>query len=150
MTFGTTGGQAWVEALPTRRSASFTGRTFSRLHILGNRDAIPTIGEIWATSDHAVEAHAHDADELMYVLSGAIEVNGQRLGPNEVIFIPGGTVYGARVLSCEGSRVLRVVLPHAQSSAEEPEYEARTWAGPLTVDGLPDLGAAAAKEDAAG
>jgi hypothetical protein len=33
MTFGTTEGQPWVEALPTQRGR-FAGRTFSRFHIL--------------------------------------------------------------------------------------------------------------------
>jgi len=139
MTFGTTEGKTWVEALPTEHGAAFTGRTFSRLHIADNSSATPIIGEIWATSDHSVEAHAHDADELLCVLSGAIEVNGQRLRTNEVVFIPRGTAYGARVLSNEGSHVLRVVFPRAQSSTEEAEYEARTWEGPLTADGFPDL-----------
>ena len=78
MTFGTTEGKVWVEALPTMCGATFTGRTFSRLHIADHNSAIPIIGQIWATSGHAVETHAHDADELLYVLSGVIEVNGQR------------------------------------------------------------------------
>src|SRR5215211_1457339 len=87
VTFGTTKDQPWVEALPTRRRR-FTGRTFSRFHIVNAGDSVPTVGDIWATSDHAVEAHAHDADELLYVLSGAIAVNGRRLGSNEVVLIP--------------------------------------------------------------
>jgi quercetin dioxygenase-like cupin family protein len=141
MTFGTTKRKPWIEALPTDRSAPFTGRTFSRFHIDGNGGTVPTVGEIWATSDHAVETHAHDSDELLYVLSGAIEVNGQRMGANEVVFIPKGTPYSARILTAEGSRVLRVEVPHAGSRAEEPEYEARVWTGPLTEDGVPHLGA---------
>jgi len=141
MTFGTTEGKPWVEALPTEDGASFNGRTFSRFHIVGNSGAVPTIGEIWATSDHAVESHAHDADELLYVLSGAIEVNGRRLEANQVVFIPRGSAYSARVLTDEGSRVLRVEFPNAGSRAEGPEYEARTWRGPLTAEGVPDLSA---------
>src|SRR5688572_16726011 len=97
MTFGSTEGKPWVEALPTERG-TFTGRSFSRFLILSGGGAVPTVGEIWATSDHRVEAHAHPADELLYVLSGAIEIDGRRLGPNDVVFIPGGTSYSARVL----------------------------------------------------
>lgn len=85
MTFGTTEGRPWVEALPTQ-PGRFTGRTFSRFHIVDADGSVPTVGEIWATSDHAVESHAHDADELLYVLSGAIAVNGRRLRSNEVVF----------------------------------------------------------------
>lgn len=136
MTFGTTEGKPWVEALPTERG-TFTGRTFSRFHLVGGRGLAPTVCEIWATSDHAVESHAHDSDELLYVISGAIEINGQRLGSNEVVFIPRGTSYGARVLSGEGARVLRVELANAAGRSEGPEYEARVWRGTLTDEGVP-------------
>src|SRR5215213_2526276 len=77
MTFGTTEGKPWVEALPAERGSMFTGRTFSRFHIVGDGGALPTVCEIWATSDHAVKSHAHGSSELLYVLSGAIEVNGR-------------------------------------------------------------------------
>ena len=141
MTFGTTEGKPWVEALPTGRGA-FTGRTFSRFHIVGDGGSGPTVGEIWATSDHAVESHAHDADELLYVLSGAVEVGGRRFGPNEVVFIPRGASYGARVLTEEGARVLRVELPNADGRSEGREYDARVWRGRLTETGVPHLDAA--------
>src|SRR5438045_2116726 len=110
MTIGTTQGKQWVETLATERGAQFTGRTFCRLHMHG--DGLPAIGEIWATSDHAVEGHAHDADELLYVLDGSIEVNGRSLVKHEVAFIPRGTPYAARVLGDGGSHVLRIEFPH--------------------------------------
>ena len=138
MTFGTTENKTWVEALPAERGM-FTGRTFSRFHIVSAADS-PTVGEIWATSDHAVEAHAHEVDELLYILSGAIAVNGRKLGPNEVVFIPRGTAYGARVLTEEGARVLRIELSNASGRSEGAEYEARVWQGPLAEDGVPHLG----------
>ncbi|HEX8845405.1 MAG TPA: hypothetical protein VF791_12210 [Pyrinomonadaceae bacterium] len=149
MTFGTTAGKPWVEALPTPHGHPFTGRTFSRFHLIGNGGAAPTVGEIWATSDHTVESHAHDSDELLYVLDGAIEVNGRRMLTNDVVFIPRGTPYSARVLTGEGAHVLRVELPNADASREGAEYEARTWTGPLTDQGVPHLGVGAEKEDAA-
>ena len=139
MTFGTTKGKPWVEALPAEHGSAFRGRTFSRFHIVGNGRAVPTICEIWATADHAVESHAHDSSELLYVLSGAIEVNGRRLEVNDVVFIPKGASYSARVLSDEGSHVLRVELPKDDSSIEAAEYEARAWSGPLTAEGYPEL-----------
>ena len=140
MTFGTTADKPWFETLPTERGASFTGRTFSRFHIIGDGRETPTVGEIWANSDHAVKAHAHDSDELLYVLSGAIEVNGRRLEANDVVYIPSGAAYNARVLSDEGSRVLRIELPKANSRRGEPEYDAKIWLGPLTKEGTPNLG----------
>ena len=136
MTFGTTEGQPWVEALPTERG-TFTGRTFSRFHIAGG--SAPNVCEIWATSDHAVESHAHDADELFYVLGGAIEVNGRRLCAGEVVFIPRGTSYGARVLTDGGAHVLRIQLPNGDGRNDSGEYDARVWQGQLTDDGLPQL-----------
>ena len=139
MTFGTTEDKPWVEALPTERG-TFTGRTFSRFQIVGTGGSVPTVGEIWATSDHAVESHAHDADELLYVLSGAIEVNGRRLDSNEVVFIPRDASYRASVLTEGGARVLRVELPGNDGRREGAEYEARVWRGPLADDGVPHLG----------
>jgi mannose-6-phosphate isomerase-like protein (cupin superfamily) len=139
MTFGTTEGQPWVEALPTEGGSRFTGRTFSRFHMVGNGGALPTICEIWATSDHCVEGHAHDSSELLYVLTGAIEVNGRRLEANEVVFIPAGSSYSARVLGDEGSHVLRVELPNGGRRTEASEYDARVWSGPLTSDGFPEV-----------
>lgn len=145
MTFGTTVGKSWIEALPTQRGAQFTGRTFSRFHIVDARGAVPSVGEIWATSDHMVESHAHDSDELLYVLSGSIEINGQRLESNEVVFIPRGTPYSARVLTDEGSHILRVEMPNADPRAGVSEYDGRIWKGPLTNEGVPHLGESAAE-----
>ena len=138
MAVGSTKGQPWTETVPTNRAPHFTGRTFFRLHMVG--EGLPTIAEIWATSDHAVEGHAHAADELLYVLDGAIEVNDRTLGRNEVAFISAGTSYVARVVSEGGSHVLRVEFPHANSGDDPPEHDAKPWRGPLTDEGFPDLG----------
>jgi redox-sensitive bicupin YhaK (pirin superfamily) len=137
MTIGTTQGKPWTETLPTSRGARFDGRTFFRLHMAG--DALPSIAEIWATADHAVDGHSHDAHELLYVLRGVIEVNGQTVQENEVAFIPRGTRYSARVLSDDGSHVLRVEFPHDATGNEPPEYDAKPWSGPLSDQGFPDL-----------
>jgi mannose-6-phosphate isomerase-like protein (cupin superfamily) len=139
VTFGTTEGKSWVEAVPTGHGPTFTGRTFSRFHIVGDGGAVPNVCEIWAAGDHAVESHAHDRDELLYVLSGAVEIDGRRVEANGVVFIPRGTAYGARVLSVEGSHVLRVEIPNGGRGVEAPEYEARAWTGPLTGEGIPNL-----------
>ena len=111
MTFGTTAGKPWIEALPESVDEQFSGRTFSRFHIVGDGRSVPDVAEIRASADHAVEAHAHDADELLYVLSGSIEVGGREVRENEVVFIPRGTAYAARVTSGGGCHVLRIELP---------------------------------------
>ncbi len=136
MTFGTTEGKPWVEAISTE-PGKFIGRTFSRFHILSDHVSIPSVAEIWATSDHVAEAHAHNSDELFYVLRGAIEINGKGVGPREVVFIPRNTVYSARVLTSDGAHVVRIELPNADSRVEDVEFAARIWQGPLTDDGVP-------------
>jgi mannose-6-phosphate isomerase-like protein (cupin superfamily) len=141
MKFGATVGQPWSETLPTARGARFVGRTFCRFHLSGDPATIPAVAEIWATSDHTVDGHAHDSDEMLYVLSGAIEVNGRTLRANDVVFIPRGDSYRARVVSSEGSHVLRVAFPNADASPYTPEYDSRIWSGSLTKDGFPDLSA---------
>jgi hypothetical protein len=78
---------------------------------------------------------------LFYVLSGTIEIDGRRLEAGDVVFIPKGSAYGARVLSDEGSRVLRIEIPNMDAPVESPEYEARIWQGALTEEGVPHLGA---------
>ncbi len=138
MTIGTTREKPWIEALPTGRGARFTGRTFSRFHIVG-RGGEPSVGEIWATGEHSVEAHAHESDELLYVLHGAIEIDGRLLSENEVAFIPRGTAYAARVASPDGGRVLRIELPSGRPRPSRPEYDGRVWTGPLTGDGVPRI-----------
>ncbi len=137
MVIGTTQGKQWIETLPTERGGRFSGRTFFRLHMLG--EGLPVVAEIWATSDHAVDGHSHDAAEMLYVLDGSIEVNGKTLGRNELAFIPAGSHYTARIVSNGGGHVLRIALPSATSVDEAPEYDARPWGGPLSSDGFPDL-----------
>jgi mannose-6-phosphate isomerase-like protein (cupin superfamily) len=136
--YGTTKQRPWIEAIPTSRHG-FSGRTFSRFQLASGEPGVPNVAEIWASSGHAAAAHAHDSDEVLYVLSGAIEIDGRRLEANDVAFIPAGTAYDARVVSADGSHVLRIELRGAAAGAAEAEYEARTWRGPLTAAGLPDL-----------
>jgi mannose-6-phosphate isomerase-like protein (cupin superfamily) len=140
MTFCSPQGRPWMETLPTQRGARFTGRTFCRFHLSGDSRTLPSVAEIWATSDHAVDEHAHDSDEMLCILSGTIEVNGQILRLNEAVFIPRGETYRARVVSAEGGHVLRVAFPNAAAVPEPAEYDARPWPGPLTQAGFPDLG----------
>lgn len=75
---------------------------------------------------------------MLYVLKGAIQVNDRKLEANDVVFIPRGSAYRARVRSEGGAHILRIVLLRAQGG--EPEYGSRPWAGPLTEEGLPDPG----------
>jgi mannose-6-phosphate isomerase-like protein (cupin superfamily) len=138
MTFGITAGKPWIEALPTNETEHFTGRTFSRFHIVGDHCSVPDVAEIWATGDHTVEAHAHDSDELLYVLSGSILINGRLVSTHGAVFIPRGTSYAARVMAETGSHVLRIELPNGNRTSSA-EYDGRIWRGPVTKDGRPAL-----------
>lgn len=131
--FGKTAAEHWIETLPTQHD-KFSGRTFCRSFLRGS-DA-PSVVEIWATADHAVDAHAHDTDEVLFVLRGAIEINGVIVGTNELVFIPRGQSYSAKVVSAPGSHVLRIALTN---SGATPQYGHQTWLGFLTEDGYPDL-----------
>jgi hypothetical protein len=110
----------------------------------GDPRTLPTVGEIWATTDHAVDGHAHDSDEMLYVLQGSIEVNGRIVQSNEAVFIPRGESYQARVVSDGGSHVLHLEFPNAAAVRQPSEYDSRIWQGPLAKDGFPDVGSAGA------
>jgi hypothetical protein len=71
----------------TEQGTFFTRRAFSRFRLVGNSVAIPLVCEIWAPAAHAVRGHGHAADEMLYVLCGASEINGQRVGVNAIAFI---------------------------------------------------------------
>jgi mannose-6-phosphate isomerase-like protein (cupin superfamily) len=38
--------------------------------------------------------HAHDANELFYILSGEVELDGKLYGPGTCLFVPKGVPYG--------------------------------------------------------
>jgi quercetin dioxygenase-like cupin family protein len=138
MTVGSVSGKRWIETIP-RAHSSFSGRTFARIHIVGDEVSIPTVGEIWASQDHEVESHEHDRAELLYVLRGAIKVNDQRLDAGDVVFIPKNTKYRAGVASTTAAHVLRVELPGPASHPRMAEYDSKEWSGALDEAGFPDL-----------
>src|SRR4051794_3026078 len=42
----------------------------------------------------AIPSHAHAADEIIYVLAGALQLGNRTLGPGSSVYIPGETLYG--------------------------------------------------------
>ena len=41
-----------------------------------------------------VSLHAHEADEIIYVLSGEMRIGRKKLGPGASVFVAGKTLYG--------------------------------------------------------
>ncbi|MFT4581515.1 MAG: quercetin dioxygenase-like cupin family protein [Gammaproteobacteria bacterium] len=41
-----------------------------------------------------VSLHAHEADEIIYILEGELQIGRKRLGPGASVFIAGQTLYG--------------------------------------------------------
>ena len=41
-----------------------------------------------------VSLHAHEADEIIYILEGELQIGRKRLGPGASVFIGGQTLYG--------------------------------------------------------
>ena len=54
----------------------------------------PQLFEIKFLPGATVAAHAHDQDEIMYVLAGEMHVGTQVLKPGSSLSVPGKTVYG--------------------------------------------------------
>jgi hypothetical protein len=58
---------------------------------------------------HSEGAHSHAEDEILFLLSGQLSIDGKQLSPGTLIYIEGGTVYGP-LTSEEGCRFLRLHL----------------------------------------
>jgi redox-sensitive bicupin YhaK (pirin superfamily) len=47
-------------------------------------------------ANEEVSLHAHEADEIIYVVAGELHIGRKRLGPGASVFIAGQTLYGFR------------------------------------------------------
>ena len=52
--------------------------------------------EVSFPPNHELEAHAHGADEIIYVLEGTVVLGARELGVGSSVFIPGQTLYGLK------------------------------------------------------
>jgi quercetin dioxygenase-like cupin family protein len=57
------------------------------------------------TAGEEVSLHAHEADEIIYIVSGEMQIGRKRLGPGASVFIAGNTLYGFRA-GADGVRFL--------------------------------------------
>ena len=64
----------------------------SRIYEEGS-DSSPQLFEVEFPADSGVEIHAHEEDEIIYVLTGEMRVGSRVLGPGASVFIQGNTLY---------------------------------------------------------
>ena len=76
----------------------------SRFHHPGSPDELQLF-EVVFPPDTEITPHAHDEDEIVYVLEGELHLGARVLTPGMSVYIPGRTLYGFRA-GPEGLRFL--------------------------------------------
>ena len=84
----------------------------------GSQDSLQLV-EVDYLPDAEVAVHAHDEEEIIYVVRGEIILGNRRLGPGSSVYIAGNTLYSFKV----GSEGLRMLLfrPRRDNSFIRPE-----------------------------
>ena len=90
----------WVEPAPGYRKRG--------LH--PGDDGHPELFELEVEPDSVTSAHAHDADEIIYVLAGALRFGAHDYGPGSSIMVAARTLYSFRA-GPDGCRFLNF-RPH--------------------------------------
>ena len=65
----------------------------------------PQLVELRYQPNAEIRLHAHDQDEIIYVLDGAMRINNRVVGPGSTLTIPGGVFYGFHA-GPDGLRIL--------------------------------------------
>ena len=68
-------------------------------------EGAPQLVELRYEPGAEIRTHAHDEDEIIYVLDGAMRVGARTLGPGACLTIAGGVFYGFHA-GDEGLRIL--------------------------------------------
>ena len=64
-----------------------------RMREAGDADTLQLV-EIRYEPNSEIQLHSHDADELIYILEGSMQLGNRTVGPGTSLFIAGGTFYG--------------------------------------------------------
>jgi len=75
-----------------------------RMRDLGT-DQHPQLMEMRYEPHAEIQVHAHDEDEIVYILAGEMHLGGRVLGPGSTLSIAGGTFYGFKA-GAEGLQFL--------------------------------------------
>ncbi len=79
---------------PEEQKRFSEGELISRTRIREEgADNSPQLFEVEFPPNSGVEIHAHEEDEIMFVLSGEMQVGGRVLGPGSSMYIQGNTLY---------------------------------------------------------
>lgn len=84
----------------------------------------PQLVELHYEPESEIRLHAHDEDEIIYVLDGAMRINNRTVGPGACLTIPGGTFYGFHA-GPEGLRILNF-RPREDTSFHLPPQKDQT------------------------
>jgi mannose-6-phosphate isomerase-like protein (cupin superfamily) len=105
-------------------------RGFVKWRTLLSADRTPSkslvvgVAELSERSGSQISLHRHAETEVYYVLSGegVISIDGveQPLSSGDTVFIPGGTLHGAR---CRGTLPLRILYVFSADSFSQIVYE---------------------------
>ena len=68
-------------------------------------DSRPQLVELRYQPDSEIRLHAHDEDEIIYILDGEMRINNRVIGPGGCLTIAGGVFYGFHA-GPEGLRIL--------------------------------------------
>ena len=101
----------------------------------------PQLFEVELGPDQEVGLHAHEHDEIIYVVDGSLVVGQQVLRPGSSLAIAGGTVYGFRA-GTDGVHFLnfRPCFDEGVLTVEEARARRRAVAASATgADLMPDL-----------
>ena len=89
----------------------------------GDKQSLQLV-EVNYLPDADVAVHAHDEEEIIYILGGEIWLGNRRLGPGGSVYIAGNTLYSFRA-GPEGVRML-LFRPRRDNSFIRPEDYRRT------------------------
>jgi len=79
---------------PEEQKRFSEGELISRTRIREEgTDNSPQLFEVEFPPNSGVEIHAHEEDEIVFVLAGQMHVGGRVLGPGSSMFIQGNTLY---------------------------------------------------------
>ncbi|MCL0101772.1 cupin domain-containing protein [Dehalococcoidia bacterium] len=91
--------------------------------------------------------HSHPMDEIFFMFSGSLHVNGYDLTEGSVAYVPKNTMYGPEYTGDDGAYFIRIELwdtatgrPDGTKGTEmEPSPTLRLWNGPFQINGTPNV-----------
>lgn len=92
-------GNAWIKVAsvigPELRERMTEGELLGEFkpHDRGADDGLELL-EVYYPPHAAIAVHAHDEDEIIYVVDGAIRLGGRLYGKGSSVFVAGETLYG--------------------------------------------------------